>query len=196
MQDVARQTDDALQLGPGTLYGCLKRMLAAGLVEESDERPDPALDDERRRYYRMTALGQARGSRRSAAPHRRGDGSQDQAGWRVSHDAPIRNDRQLLPPVLRPSLRLSARLSPAIWRRHAAGLPRPLPRPGAHGQPHGPAALRHPSHRRLAHHLGPRKSRQPSGPPPANRLPAVSSRSGRSPSASTSSSPPRWCRPT
>jgi DNA-binding PadR family transcriptional regulator len=58
MQDVARQTDNALQLGPGTLYGCLKRMLAAGLVEESDERPDPALDDERRRYYRMTALGQ------------------------------------------------------------------------------------------------------------------------------------------
>jgi DNA-binding PadR family transcriptional regulator len=57
MQDVARQTDGALQLGPGTLYGCLKRMLAAGLVEESDERPDPTLDDERRRYYRMTALG-------------------------------------------------------------------------------------------------------------------------------------------
>ena len=57
MRDVAWQTGDALQLGPGTLYGCLKRMLAAGLVEESDERPDPALDDERRRYYRMTALG-------------------------------------------------------------------------------------------------------------------------------------------
>src|SRR6266567_6458366 len=57
MQDVAGQTGDALQLGPGTLYGCLKRMLAAGLVEESDERPDPALDDERRRYYRMTSLG-------------------------------------------------------------------------------------------------------------------------------------------
>src|ERR1700733_1662776 len=57
MQDVAWQTNDALQLGPGTLYGCLKRMLAAGLVEESDERPDPALDDERRRYYRMTRLG-------------------------------------------------------------------------------------------------------------------------------------------
>src|SRR6201996_8882933 len=57
MQDVARQTGEALQLGPGTLYGCLKRMLAAGLVVESDERPDPALDDERRRYYRMTALG-------------------------------------------------------------------------------------------------------------------------------------------
>jgi DNA-binding PadR family transcriptional regulator len=59
MQDVARQTNDALQLGPGTLYGCLKRMLAAGLVEESDERPDPTLDDERRRYYRMTTLGRS-----------------------------------------------------------------------------------------------------------------------------------------
>lgn len=59
MQDVARQTSDELQLGPGTLYGCLKRMLAAGLVEESDERPDPELDDERRRYYRMTALGRS-----------------------------------------------------------------------------------------------------------------------------------------
>jgi DNA-binding PadR family transcriptional regulator len=57
MQDVARQTNDALQLGPGTLYGCLKRMLAAGLVEESEERPDMELDDERRRYYRMTPLG-------------------------------------------------------------------------------------------------------------------------------------------
>jgi DNA-binding PadR family transcriptional regulator len=58
MLDVARQTNDALDLGPGTLYGCLKRMLAAGLVAESDERPDPALDDARRRYYRMTDLGQ------------------------------------------------------------------------------------------------------------------------------------------
>jgi DNA-binding PadR family transcriptional regulator len=57
MLDVAGQTAGGLQLGPGTLYGCLKRMLAAGLVEESDERPDPALDDERRRYYRMTELG-------------------------------------------------------------------------------------------------------------------------------------------
>ena len=57
MQDVARQTGGALQLGPGTLYGCLKRMLAANLVEESDERPDPELDDERRRYYRITPLG-------------------------------------------------------------------------------------------------------------------------------------------
>jgi DNA-binding PadR family transcriptional regulator len=60
MQDVARQTNDALQLGPGTLYGCLKRMLAAGLVEESDERElVREQDDERRRYYRMTALGRS-----------------------------------------------------------------------------------------------------------------------------------------
>jgi DNA-binding PadR family transcriptional regulator len=39
------------------LYGCLKRMLSAGLVDESEERPDPELDDERRRYYRITNLG-------------------------------------------------------------------------------------------------------------------------------------------
>src|SRR5579862_9779113 len=58
MQDVAKDTGDSLQLGPGTLYGCLKRMLAARLVEESDERPDPDLDDERRRYYRLTDLGE------------------------------------------------------------------------------------------------------------------------------------------
>ena len=57
MRQVAEDTDGALQLGPGTLYGCLQRMLAAGLVEESDWRPDPQLDDERRRYYRATDLG-------------------------------------------------------------------------------------------------------------------------------------------
>jgi DNA-binding PadR family transcriptional regulator len=57
MQEVSADTGGSLQLGPGTLYGCLKRMLSARLVEESDERPDPGLDDERRRYYRMTDLG-------------------------------------------------------------------------------------------------------------------------------------------
>lgn len=57
MRDVAADTDGALRLGPGTLYGCLKRMLAARLVEESDERPDPKLDNERRRYYRITDFG-------------------------------------------------------------------------------------------------------------------------------------------
>src|ERR1700674_3933617 len=57
MQEVSADTGGSLQLGPGTLYGCLKRMLSARLVEESDERPDPDLDDERRRYYRMTDFG-------------------------------------------------------------------------------------------------------------------------------------------
>lgn len=57
MRQVSVETDGRLALGPGTLYGCLKRMLTAGLVEESDERPDPELDDERRRYYRITDLG-------------------------------------------------------------------------------------------------------------------------------------------
>lgn len=57
MRQVAADTDGGLQLGPGTLYGCLKRMLSAQLVEESDERPDRDLDDERRRYYRITDFG-------------------------------------------------------------------------------------------------------------------------------------------
>lgn len=57
MREVAESTRQQIQMGPGTLYGTLKRLLAAGLVEESDERPDPALDDERRRYYRLTGLG-------------------------------------------------------------------------------------------------------------------------------------------
>jgi DNA-binding PadR family transcriptional regulator len=57
MRDVESQTDGALVLGPGTLYGCIKRMLAAALIEESEERPDPELDDQRRRYYRITVLG-------------------------------------------------------------------------------------------------------------------------------------------
>ena len=57
MQEVAAQTAGAIEMGPGTLYGCIKRMTAAGLVEESGERPDPELDDQRRRYYRVTDLG-------------------------------------------------------------------------------------------------------------------------------------------
>jgi DNA-binding PadR family transcriptional regulator len=61
MQDVAEQTSGGLRMGPGTLYGCLKRMLAAGLIAEAGERPDPALGpgsgEERRRYYRISPLG-------------------------------------------------------------------------------------------------------------------------------------------
>jgi DNA-binding PadR family transcriptional regulator len=57
MQEVAARTNGVLVMGPGTLYGSLKRMLEAGLIEESGERPDPALDDQRRRYYRLTRPG-------------------------------------------------------------------------------------------------------------------------------------------
>ena len=57
MQDVVRRTDGSVRLGPGTLYGSVKRMLDQGLIEESVERPDPELDDQRRRYYRLTNLG-------------------------------------------------------------------------------------------------------------------------------------------
>jgi len=57
MRGVEDLTDGAVVMGPGTLYGSIKRMLADGLIEETAERPDPALDDERRRYYRVTAAG-------------------------------------------------------------------------------------------------------------------------------------------
>lgn len=57
MREVTTRTDGDVQLGPGTLYGAIKRMVTSRLIEESDERPDPDLDDERRRYYRITALG-------------------------------------------------------------------------------------------------------------------------------------------
>ena len=58
MLEVEENTQGEVKMGPGTLYGSIKRMLAAGLIEESDERPDPALDDERRRYYQLSGLGQ------------------------------------------------------------------------------------------------------------------------------------------
>jgi DNA-binding PadR family transcriptional regulator len=58
MKTVEGDTGGQITMGPGTLYGSIKRMLAARLIEESDERPDPALDDERRRYYRLTPFGQ------------------------------------------------------------------------------------------------------------------------------------------
>jgi DNA-binding PadR family transcriptional regulator len=57
LRDVERNTDGQLKLGPTTLYRSIRQMLAAELIEEAEERPDPALDDERRRYYRLTAFG-------------------------------------------------------------------------------------------------------------------------------------------
>jgi DNA-binding PadR family transcriptional regulator len=58
MREVERLTNDEVSMGPGTLYGSIKRMLSAGLIAETDERPDPEMDDERRRYYRLTGLGE------------------------------------------------------------------------------------------------------------------------------------------
>jgi DNA-binding PadR family transcriptional regulator len=57
MQEIAAATQGQMRIGPGTLYRSIKQMLAAGMIEESDERPDPVLDDERRRYYRLTGFG-------------------------------------------------------------------------------------------------------------------------------------------
>ena len=56
-QEVEIRTGGIVSLGPGTLYGTLRRMLAEGWIEESDERPDPECDDVRRRYYRLTEPG-------------------------------------------------------------------------------------------------------------------------------------------
>jgi DNA-binding PadR family transcriptional regulator len=58
MQEVAETTNSRVKMGPGTLYGTIKRLLEAGLIEESDRRPDAKIDDERRRYYRLTGVGQ------------------------------------------------------------------------------------------------------------------------------------------
>jgi len=56
-REVLRRTNGKLNLGAGALYGSIARMVEQGLVEESETRPDLHLDDERRRYYRITPLG-------------------------------------------------------------------------------------------------------------------------------------------
>jgi DNA-binding PadR family transcriptional regulator len=58
MREIEASTQGQLRIGPGTLYRSIKQMLAQGLIEEAEERPDPALDDERRRYYCLTTFGQ------------------------------------------------------------------------------------------------------------------------------------------
>jgi DNA-binding PadR family transcriptional regulator len=58
MQEVKRRTDGKVRLGAGTLYGAIKRLLEKGIIAETDERPDPELNEERRRYYRLTDFGQ------------------------------------------------------------------------------------------------------------------------------------------
>lgn len=57
MKQVEADTQGKVNMGNGTLYGSLKRMLDAGLVKESDKRVDPEMDDERRIYYQITGIG-------------------------------------------------------------------------------------------------------------------------------------------
>jgi DNA-binding PadR family transcriptional regulator len=57
MQEVLNRSAGKVRLWPATLYGSIKRLIEAELIEESDERPAPELDDARRRYYRLTKLG-------------------------------------------------------------------------------------------------------------------------------------------
>ena len=83
MRDIFTHTKGKLRLGPATLYRSIKHLVEDGLIEESDVRPDPALDDERRHYYRLTELGcqvvvaevrrleEATGLRAARAPSRR-----------------------------------------------------------------------------------------------------------------------------
>jgi DNA-binding PadR family transcriptional regulator len=62
LQEISERTEGEVRLSPSTLYSAIKRLLEEGLIEELAERPDPAHDDERRRYYRLTKMG-----RRAAA---------------------------------------------------------------------------------------------------------------------------------
>ncbi len=57
MQEIVVNTEGKMKVGPGMLYGSLKRMLTLELIEVSDERPDSTLDNERRIYYRLTLFG-------------------------------------------------------------------------------------------------------------------------------------------
>ena len=57
IKEVSRRTGGEVSLGAGTLYALIKRLLADGLIVETVERPDPSLDDERRRYYRLAPFG-------------------------------------------------------------------------------------------------------------------------------------------
>jgi DNA-binding PadR family transcriptional regulator len=57
MRQVADQTSGRMRIGPGTLYSSLQSLLEAKLIEELDAREDPKLNQERRRYYRLTSAG-------------------------------------------------------------------------------------------------------------------------------------------
>ena len=57
MKEVTQRSEGSVRMGPGTLYGSIGRMLESGLIELAEERPDAEMDDERRRYYRLTDFG-------------------------------------------------------------------------------------------------------------------------------------------
>ena len=57
MREVELTSEGRMTMGPGTLYGAIKRLLKANLIAESDYKPDPILDDSRRRYYELSDLG-------------------------------------------------------------------------------------------------------------------------------------------
>ena len=84
MQSVERLTGGAMKMGPGTLYGGIKRLLAEGMIAESGERPDPQVDDQRRRYYRITAQGEMV----MAGELERLAGTLRAAGWKVAGPTP------------------------------------------------------------------------------------------------------------
>jgi len=90
MKAVEQLTQGQIKMGPGTFYGSIKRMLKAGLIEESGERPDPVLDDERRRYYRLTPFGQQvlRAETERLARLVRLAEKKHLLGWRIEDPAP------------------------------------------------------------------------------------------------------------
>ena len=58
MQEVEAISQGTVNMGPGTLYGSIKRMLKAGLIKETDDRPDPKMDHQQRRYYQLSDFGE------------------------------------------------------------------------------------------------------------------------------------------
>jgi len=72
------------QDGPGTLYGTVKRLIESKLIEESDERPDAQLDDERRRYYRLTGVGEQVVRAEPGATRHCGRCAREEADWQAA----------------------------------------------------------------------------------------------------------------
>jgi DNA-binding PadR family transcriptional regulator len=83
MREVEALSDGAMRLGPGTLYRTLKDLLEVGLIAESGERPDPAHDDERRRYYELTEAGQRAALAETRRLARLVERARETPGWDV-----------------------------------------------------------------------------------------------------------------